>query len=122
MPALQKHIYWAIPNASMLMPGRYGNIPEPQALRASLQYLSAAASPYLIAPCFSLSKLLHLPHRNHLLPQMILVAPDRAIPSSDRLVFTHHDVLRDLIEQSITSISPHPNFSTYGRICIYLKS
>jgi hypothetical protein len=38
--------------------------------------------------------------RLHLLPQVVLVFSDRAVPSTDRLVLTYHDVLGDLIEQS----------------------
>jgi hypothetical protein len=36
----------------------------------------------------------------HLLPQVVLVLSDRAIPSADGLVLAYHDVFRDLVEQS----------------------
>ena len=49
---------------------------------------------------FSLRDTLDLAHSNHFLPQMILVAPDRAIPSPDRLVLTNHDIFGDFIEES----------------------
>ena len=38
--------------------------------------------------------------RNHLLPQVVLVLRDPAIPSADGLVLAHHDVLGDFVEQS----------------------
>ena len=38
--------------------------------------------------------------RHHLLPQVVLVLSDRAIPSADCLVLAYHDVLCDLVEQS----------------------
>jgi hypothetical protein len=39
--------------------------------------------------------------RRHLLAEMILVLADAAVPSSHRLVLTHHNVLCDLVEQSV---------------------
>jgi hypothetical protein len=39
--------------------------------------------------------------RRHLLSEMVLVLADAAVPSSDCLVFTHHDVLGNLVEQSV---------------------
>jgi hypothetical protein len=36
--------------------------------------------------------------RRHLLSEMVLVLADAAIPPSDSLVLTHHNVLCDLVE------------------------
>ena len=41
----------------------------------------------------------------HLLLQVLLVLADRAVPAGDRLVLAHHDVLRDLVEQSVRKVS-----------------
>jgi hypothetical protein len=43
---------------------------------------------------------LHLAHGNHLLPEIVLVVANGAVPSSDSLVLTHHDILGNLVEQS----------------------
>lgn len=43
---------------------------------------------------------LHLAHRHHLLPEVVLVLANGAVPSSDSLVLTHHDILGNLVEQS----------------------
>ena len=37
---------------------------------------------------------------NHLLLQVLLVLADAAVPAGDSLVLAHHDVLRDLVEES----------------------
>jgi len=37
--------------------------------------------------------------RHHLLPQVVLVVPNGAVPSADGLVLAYHDVLRNLIKQ-----------------------
>lgn len=50
-------------------------------------------------------KLLDLAHRNHLLSEVILVLADATIPSFDSLVFAHHDVFGNLVEQPETRIS-----------------
>lgn len=39
--------------------------------------------------------------RHHLGAKMLLVISDRTVPSSDRLVFAHHNVFRNLVEQSV---------------------
>lgn len=38
---------------------------------------------------------------NHLLSQMVLVFGDTAVPSGNGLVLAHHDILGNLVEQSI---------------------
>ena len=38
--------------------------------------------------------------RNHLLPEIVLVLSNIAIPPSNSLVLTHHDILCNFIEQS----------------------
>ena len=40
----------------------------------------------------------HLSHTDHLLPQMVLVFTNAAVPSFYRLVLTNHDVLRDFVK------------------------
>jgi len=40
-------------------------------------------------------------HGNHLLAEVVLVLSDRAVPSLDGLVLADHDVLSDLVEQSM---------------------
>ena len=37
---------------------------------------------------------------NHLLPEVVLVVTNGAVPSCHGLVLAHHDVLGDLVEQS----------------------
>lgn len=39
--------------------------------------------------------------RGHLVPELLLVFSDGAVPPGDRLVLAHHDVLGNLVEQSI---------------------
>ena len=39
--------------------------------------------------------------RHHLGAEMLLVISNRTIPSSDRLVFAHHDVFCNFVEQSV---------------------
>ena len=39
--------------------------------------------------------------RNHLLAEVVLVGSDRVVPSANSLVLTDHDVLGNLVEQSI---------------------
>jgi hypothetical protein len=39
-----------------------------------------------------------LPHRYHLLAEVILIFADTAIPALDRLVLAYHDVFGDLVE------------------------
>jgi hypothetical protein len=39
--------------------------------------------------------------RRHLLAEMVLVLANGAVPSADRLVFADHDVLGDLVEQTV---------------------
>jgi hypothetical protein len=48
---------------------------------------------------------LHLTHGHHFLSEIVLVLADAAIPSFDRLVLAHHDVLGNLVEQSRRSVS-----------------
>jgi hypothetical protein len=43
-------------------------------------------------------------HREHLLSQMVLVITNRSVPSSNCLVFAHHNVLCDLVQQSSFSV------------------
>jgi len=43
---------------------------------------------------------LHLSCRHHLLSEMVLVLANGAVPPSDGLVLTHHNVFGDLVEQS----------------------
>ena len=38
---------------------------------------------------------------NHLLLQVLLVGADAAVPAGDGLVLAHHDVLGDLVEESV---------------------
>ncbi len=45
----------------------------------------------------------------HLLPQVVLVVADTAVPPGHRLVLAHHDVLGNLVEQSNTFISRAPS-------------
>ena len=40
---------------------------------------------------------------DHLLPQVVLVLGNAAVPPGDGLVLAHHDVLGDLVEQSTQS-------------------
>lgn len=40
----------------------------------------------------------NLTHRNHLLPQIVLILSNRAIPSPNRLILAHHDILGNLIK------------------------
>jgi hypothetical protein len=47
---------------------------------------------------FPLRLPLHLPHRHHLLSQVIFVLSDATIPPSDCLVLTDHDVFSNLVE------------------------
>lgn len=51
-----------------------------------------------IANCLKMQHL-NLPHRDHLLPQVVLVLANAAVPSSDRLVLADHDVLGNLVKQ-----------------------
>ena len=41
---------------------------------------------------------LDLPHRNHLLPQVVFVLADRAVPSPNGLVLADHDVFGNLVK------------------------
>jgi hypothetical protein len=41
---------------------------------------------------------LYLPHRHHLLSQVILVFPNAAVPPSDCLVLADHDVFGNLVQ------------------------
>jgi len=45
---------------------------------------------------------LNLSHRNHLLPQIILILSNRAVPSPNRLVLAHHDILGNFVKKSST--------------------
>jgi hypothetical protein len=42
-------------------------------------------------------------HGHHLLPQVVLVLSNRAIPFTDRLVLAHHDIFCDFVKQSNTN-------------------
>jgi hypothetical protein len=42
--------------------------------------------------------------RRHLLSEMVLVLANSSVPSSNCLVFAHHDVLCDLVEQSVIGL------------------
>ena len=46
---------------------------------------------------------LHSSSGHHLLPEVVLVISDASIPSSNGLIFTDHDILRDFVKQSTTS-------------------
>jgi len=52
--------------------------------------------------CFLTFRLAHLnsTHRQHLLPQVVLVFPDAAVPPSNRLVLADHNVFGNLVEKS----------------------
>ena len=41
---------------------------------------------------------------NHLLLQVLLVRADAAVPAGDGLVLAHHDVLGDLVEESVKEV------------------
>ena len=45
--------------------------------------------------------LLDLSLRDHLLPQIVLIPPDTAVPPPNRLVLTYHDILRNLVKQPV---------------------
>ena len=61
---------------------------------------------------FPIKDFLDLPGGNHLLPQEVLVFPNRAVPSPDRLIFADHNLLCDLIEQS----GFRDQFSSYSHL------
>jgi len=44
---------------------------------------------------------LHRTRGHHLLPQMVLIFSNRAVPSPNSLVLAHHNVLGNLVEQSV---------------------
>lgn len=57
----------------------------------------------LLSPCFhpfDIQESLDLPHGHHFLAQVVFVCPDRAVPSSNRLILAYHDVLRNFVQQS----------------------
>ena len=58
--------------------------------------LDARKAPKLIG--FYAMRNLDLSHSHHLLPEIILVPPDRAVPASNRLVLAHHDVFCNLVK------------------------
>lgn len=59
---------------------------------------------------------------NHLLLQVLLVLADAAVPASDRLVLAHHDVLGDLVEQSVLIVSNLAPAHLVHKTITYLKS
>jgi hypothetical protein len=53
-------------------------------------------------------------NRRHLLAEMVLVLADAAIPPADGLVFADHDVLCNLVEQSIQLLAHEPVIQEKG--------
>ena len=48
---------------------------------------------------------LDLSHGQHLVPEVVLVLSNGAVPAADGLVLADHDVLGDLVEESTTVVS-----------------
>lgn len=70
---------------------------------------------------------LNLTCRNHLFAEIVLVFANTAVPPPHRLVLTDHDVLGDLVEQSVGTRVSSKTLSVeevpfWGVILAYLKS
>ena len=96
-----------------------------RAVRTSLVHYRSLSSHrsilYEIVPCPIRTHLrLDSTGANHLLPQVVLVLTNGAIPPSHSLVLAHHDVLGNLVEQSVCKVSIQTE--KRGNSRAYLKS